>query len=72
MGLINQTQKDYYEGADGVQNSGDEVYGGYQFISLEDIINQFMVVYVGEDKLIAKARKTDVQFHGMRAIQELS
>ena len=72
MGLINQTQRDYYEGADGVQNSGDEIYGGYQFISLEDIINQFMVIYVGEDKLITKARKTDIQFHGMRALQELS
>lgn len=72
MGLINQTQREYYEGADGVQNSGDEIFGGYQFVSLEDIINQFMVVYVGEDKLITKARKTDVQFHAMRALQELS
>jgi len=31
-----------------------------------------MVVYVGEDKLIEKARKMDVQFHAMRAMQELS
>ena len=72
MALINQTQREYYEGPDGVQNSGDKVYGNYQFVSLEDIINQFMVIYVGEDKLITKARKTDIQFHGMRALQELS
>tara|TARA_A100001515_G_scaffold91469_1_gene72916 strand:+ start:1612 stop:2937 length:1326 start_codon:yes stop_codon:yes gene_type:complete len=72
MGLINQTQREYYEGVDGIQNSGDEIFGGYQFVSLEDVINQFMVVYVGEDKLITKARKTDVQFHAMRALQELS
>jgi len=64
MGLLqNTTQKEYYESKD---------YGGYQFVSLEDIINQFMVVYVGEDKIINKARKTDVQFHGQRALQELS
>ena len=31
-----------------------------------------MVVYVGEGKLISKVSRTDVQFHGMRAIQELS
>ena len=34
MGLLNASQRYYYEGADGVQNSGDEDYGNYQFISL--------------------------------------
>ena len=57
------TQKDYYEGND---------YGNYQFTSLEDIINQFLVVYVGEGKIISKASKTDVAFHAQRALQELS
>lgn len=47
-------------------------YGNYQFTSLEHIINAFMVAYVGESKLISKVNRTDVQFHGMRAIQELS
>ena len=72
MGLINASQRYYYEGADGVQNSGDEKYGDYQFTSLENIINQFIVAYVGQDKIISKARRTDVQFHAMRALQELS
>jgi hypothetical protein len=31
-----------------------------------------MVVYVGENKILSKVSRTDVQFHGMRAIQELS
>jgi hypothetical protein len=31
-----------------------------------------MYVYVGEGKIISKANRTDVQFHAMRAIQELS
>ena len=46
--------------------------GGYQFVTLDNIINAFMVAYVGEDKLLSKVSRTDVQFHGMRAIQELS
>mgnify|MGYP003108567417 CR=1 FL=1 len=72
MGLINQTARSYYEGPDGVQNSGDENYGDYQFTSLEDIINQFIIAYVGEDKIIPKIRKTDVSFYAKRALQELS
>ena len=64
MGLLDgTTQQEYYQGND---------YGNYQFISLEDIINQFMLVYVGEDKIIPKAKRLDVAFHAQRAMQELS
>ena len=67
MGLLdNQTQTQYYSS----NNSAN--YGDYQFISLENIINAFMYIYVGEGKIISKANRTDVQFHAMRAIQELS
>ena len=59
----NRNQKDYYQGNN---------YGDYQFTSLDDIINQFMVVYVGEEKVISKANKVDVAFHAQRALQELS
>ena len=44
----------------------------YQFISLEDVINNFVIAYTGEDKIIPKANRTDIQFHAMRALQELS
>jgi len=37
-----------------------------------DVANNFMVVYVGEDKVITKASKTDVLFYAQRAVQELS
>lgn len=66
MGLLSQNQSTYY----GSGNSAN--YGDYQFTSLADIINGFMVAYVGESKLISKVSRTDVQFHGMRAIQEFS
>ena len=62
----------YYEGVDGIQNNGVENYGNYQFMSLEDIINSFMVAYVGEDKIINKVKRTDVAFHAQRALAELS
>ena len=64
MGLLdNTTQQTYYQGNN---------YGNYQFTSLEDVINQFMIAYVGEEKTISKARRTDVAFHAQRAMQELS
>ena len=64
MGLLDsQTQNSYYTGTD---------FGTYQFVSLDNIINAFMMIYVGEDKIISKVNRTDVQFHAMRALQELS
>jgi len=67
MGLLDgTTQSTYYNSA----NSAN--YGDYQFVSLNNIINAFMLMYVGEGKIINKVNRTDVQFHAMRAIQELS
>jgi len=72
MGLINQTDEQYYLGPDGVWNSWDEDYGNYQFTSIKDIINNFIISYVGEEKIIPKAKRTDVAFHAQRGIQEFS
>ena len=63
MALLNNTPQQYYD---------NEIFGGYQFVSLKDIINQFMLIYVGEDKIISKARRLDVAFHAQRALAELS
>ena len=63
MGLLdNQTQAQYQAGT----------LGGYQFVSLETIINQFIIAYVGEEKIITKAKRMDIAFHAQRALQELS
>ena len=63
MGLLqDQTQAQYQAGT----------LGGYQFTSLDTIINQFMIAYVGEDKIIEKIKRFDVAFHAQRALQELS
>tara|TARA_B100000902_G_scaffold40517_1_gene48100 strand:- start:2242 stop:3123 length:882 start_codon:yes stop_codon:yes gene_type:complete len=66
MGLLSQNQEEYY----GSGNAAN--YGDYQFTTLDNIIDAFMVIYVGEDKIISKINRTDVQFHAMRATQELS
>ena len=63
MGLLTGTDQEYYEGDD---------LGNYQFTSLEDIINQFIIAYVGEGKIISKIKRTDVAFHAQRALQEFS
>ena len=64
MGLLdNTTNKQYYEGKD---------LGNYQFTSLDNIISQFEVAYVGENKIIPKIKRADIKFHAMRAMQELS
>ena len=65
MGLLDGVnQQTYYTTASS--------YGNYQFTTLDSVIGAFMAVYVGEGKLISKARRADVQFHAMRAFQELS
>lgn len=53
-------------------NDYDRAYGTYQNIKLDDIINNFIISYVGEDKIISKAKRTDVAFHAQRAVQELN
>ena len=50
----------------------DEKYGNYQYIKLKDIINNFLIQYVGEDKIIPKLSRTLVNFHAQRGLAEMS
>ena len=47
-------------------------YGSYEYITLGDIINNFIVGYVGAGKLIAGCKRTDIMFHAKRGLQEFS
>ena len=58
----NSSPQPYYDGND---------YGGYQYITLEDVCNNFMATYVGDEKILGRTRKSDVCFHAHRALQEL-
>ena len=64
MAYLNIGQQQYYD--------NELEYGNYQFTTIRNIVDQFMVAYVGEDKIINKVRRTDVVFHAMRGIQEFS
>ena len=69
MGLLDNVNLGHYYH----QSSNSSLQPGhYQFVTMDNIINAFLLVYVGEDKLINKVSRTDVQFYAMRAIQELS
>tara|TARA_R110002020_G_scaffold39812_1_gene117880 strand:+ start:1181 stop:2776 length:1596 start_codon:yes stop_codon:yes gene_type:complete len=64
MGLLdNTTHQEYYQGND---------HGNYQFTSLDNIITQFEIAYVGENKIIPKINRADIVFHAQRSLQELS
>ena len=64
MGLLDgTTQNSYYTGSS---------FGDYQFVTLQNIISNFQIAYVGEGKIISKASVNDIRFHGMRGIQEFS
>jgi hypothetical protein len=49
-----------------------ERFGGYRYISLTDLVNNYMYAYVGDGKLINRTKRTDVLFHAKRGIQEFS
>ena len=63
MGLITETGSAYYGGSN---------LGGYQFTDLQTVIDQFMLAYVGEEKIIGHVKRPEVVFFAQRALQELS
>lgn len=64
------TDKEYYT------NNGDAPqdanWGSYQYVSLDDIVANFMLMYVGNNSLINNVNRHLVLFHAKRAIQELN
>ena len=60
---LTQTQQAYYQGND---------YGGYQFLTLQEIVDNFMATWVGADKVFGRTNRADVNFHAHRAMQELT
>ena len=61
-----------YGNRDAYGNTVEENYGSYSYISLEDVINNFQIAYVGAGKLIPSCKRTDIIFHAKRGMQEFS
>jgi len=50
----------------------DEARGSYEYTRLDDVIDNFLVAYVGAGKIIPSVKRTDVIFHAKRGLQEFS
>jgi len=50
----------------------EQGYGDYEYIKLGDAIDNFMVGYIGDGKIIQTAKKSDVVFFAKRNLQEFS
>ena len=68
MTYISQYQ--YYE--NGGANPEDKNWGSYQYVSLQDIVNNFLLMYSGNHSLVNNEEKYKVLFHAKRAVQELN
>ncbi len=75
-----ETRKIYNERAYYANHQGDtsnipsdfKGLGYYRRTSLEDVINNFIVAYIGEDKALSKVPRYEVDFWAQRGVQEFS
>ncbi len=70
MGIIRQNPDVYY-------NSGNEdglysAWGYYRYIPLTEIIDSFTAAYVGKGKICDGVLLSDITYHAIRGLQELS
>jgi len=68
MAYINQYE--YYTNSEIAPT--DSNWGSYQYVSLKDIVNNFMLMYQGNHELINNINRYQVLFHAKRGIQELN
>lgn len=64
------TDYQYYNNEDNDPNNKN--WGSYQYVSLENIVNNFELIYKGNEELINNTERYKVIFHAKRAIQELN
>ena len=64
------TAYEYYENNGNPPENAN--WGSYQYISLEDIVNNFMLMYQGNHSLINNEERYKILFHAKRGIQELN
>jgi len=50
----------------------DANWGSYQYVSLNDILNNFTLMYVGSDKILSNVRRHEIMFHTKMAIKQLN
>jgi hypothetical protein len=60
----------YYDNSG--NNPQDANWGSYQYVSLQDIVNNFLLMYSGNHSLVNNEERYKILFHAKRAIQELN
>ena len=68
MAYISQYQ--YYENGGTIPEN--ENWGSYQYVSLADVVTNFLLMYSGNHSLVNNEERYKVLFHAKRAIQELN
>jgi len=61
-----------YGNQDAFGTTVENNYGGYEYLSLGDVCDNFMVGYVGDGKILQSVKKSDVLFFAKRSLQEFS
>ena len=64
------TDYQYYENGGAAPENAN--WGSYQYVSLEDIVNNFLLMYNGNHSLVNNEERYKILFHAKRAIQELN
>lgn len=64
------TNYQYYTNSGVVPENAN--WGEYQFVTLKDIVNNFMLMYVGDNELVNNVSRYKVLFHAKRGIQEIN
>jgi len=64
------SQYEYYN--NNGTNPTDSNWGSYQYVSIQDIINNFLLMYSGNHSLVNNEERYKILFHAKRAIQELN
>jgi len=60
----------YYENAGAAPENAN--WGSYQYVPLKDIVNNFMMMYTGNNEMLANVSRAQVIFYAKRGIQELN
>ena len=68
MAYINQRKYYTNDGA----NPEDANWGSYQYVSLEDVVKNFQLMYDGNHELVNNVSRFKILFHAKRGIQELN
>lgn len=60
----------YYENDGNAPENAN--WGSYQYVSLSDVVNNFMLIYQGNHEIVNNINRYQVLFYAKRAIQELN